>query len=66
MPSRSELAAFLGRHHLTPVSAAEAVGVLPRTVEYWLEEGRAKTCPEPAWRLLLVLYGEAKIEDYKV
>lgn len=56
-----ELRAIMDRHGLDAASVAIIVGVSERTVMRWLD-GEA---PAPALRLLKIVLGEARPEDYK-
>lgn len=56
------LAEIMARHGLDGAAIAKIVGVSERTVRRWLEQDAT---PEPALRLLKIVMGEARPEDYR-
>jgi DNA-binding transcriptional regulator YiaG len=54
---------LIQRHNLTAEKIAKICGVSERTAREWVE--RKRNFPEPARRLLLIVLGDARPEDYR-
>jgi DNA-binding transcriptional regulator YiaG len=63
----NKLADLMARYNLKITQVAMITGVSEKTVQRWLDEEteKRKPCPVPAYRLLQIVFGEARPEDFQ-
>lgn len=63
----TDLAGLMVRHDLKVVDVAKITGASEKTVRRWLDEESSKRmpCPLSAYRLVLIVTGEARPEDFR-
>ena len=63
----SKLANLMARHDFKIPDVAYITGVSEKTVQRWLDDetSNRKPCPSSALRLILLIAGEANLEDFR-
>jgi hypothetical protein len=63
----TQLADLMARHNYQIKDVAYITGVSEKTIERWLDDetSKRKPCPSSAYRLLLLMAGEASLEDFR-